>query len=200
MVRAGRYNFLSTLTQGSTKKEAAGDTMLLERCAKKFIPTSARIFIIVIVFFLTLSGIIDFFVVYNDHTIPIVDIPRSEIPTWISKNIPKDAIVLNSSYLYHPASIAGRSIFLGWPYFPWSSGYKENRMPIMNTMYESKDPSVFCPLLKKYNISFITVEDVSGNPDLPTITPSYFRSIAVPVFSSVNGTYIIYTTQSLCLK
>jgi len=165
-----------------------------------FATKAFRIFTIFIFFFLTLSGIIDFFVVYNDHTIPIVDIPRNEIPTWISENIPKDAIVLNSSYLYHPASIAGRSIFLGWPYFPWSSGYKENRMPIMKEMYENKDPNVFCPLLKKYNISYITVEEVSDNPDLPTINPSYFQTIAIPVFSSTNGTYAIYTTASLCPK
>jgi hypothetical protein len=171
----------------------------IKRCSKHlFICRFVYLFIGLLLLLLTLSGIIDFFVVYNDHTIPIVDIPRSEIPTWISENIPKDAIVLNSSYLYHPALIAGRSIFLGWPYFPWSSGYKENRMPIMKEMYENKDPNVFCPLLKKYNISYITVEEVSDNPDLPTIDPSYFQTIAIPVFSSANNTYAIYTTASLC--
>ncbi|MCJ7826314.1 hypothetical protein MUP56_01715, partial [Patescibacteria group bacterium] len=74
----------------------------------------------------------------------------------------------------------------------------ENRMPIMNMMYESKNPNVFCPLLKKYNISFITVEDVSGNPDLPTIDPSYFRSMAIPLFITNNGLYTLYSVESLC--
>jgi len=171
----------------------------IKRCSKHlFICRFVYLLIGLLLLLLTLSGIIDFFVVYNDHTIPIVDIPRSEIPTWISEHTPKDAIVLNSSYLYHPASIAGRSIFLGWPYFPWSSGYKENRMLIMNKMYESKDPNVFCPLLKKYNISYVTVEPVSGNPDLPTIAPSYFRSVDEPVFLTENNQYAIYSTDSLC--
>jgi len=153
-----------------------------------------------IILLLTLSGIIDFFAVINDQKLSIVDIPRNEIATWIAINTPKDAIFLNSSYLYHPASLAGRSIFLGWPYFPWSAGYKENRMPIMNTMYESKNPEVFCPLFHKYNISYITVENVSGNPALPTISPLYFRSVAAPVFSSAIGTYAIFTTDSLCFS
>lgn len=151
-----------------------------------------------IVFFLTLSGIIDFFVVANDHTIPIVDIPRNEIANWIATNTPKDAVFLNSSYLYHPASIAGRSIFLGWPYFPWSSGYKENRMPIMREMYESKDPNVFCPLFKKYDISFITVEDISGNPDLPTIYLSDYLNLFQPSFLNTAQSYAIFSTSSLC--
>ena len=149
---------------------------------------------------LTLSGIIDFFAVANDSKIPFVDIPRNEIATWIEGHTPTDAVILNTSYLYNPASIAGRSIFLGWPYFPWSAGYKENRMPVMKEMYESKDPNVYCPLFKKYNISYVTVEAVSGNPDLPTIAPSYFRSVATPVFSGNNGEYAIYTTHSLCIN
>lgn len=195
--RAGRYNFLSTLTQGSTRKNATENIMLLERCAKKFIPTSARIMIIIIVFFLTLSGVIDLFPVINDTVIPLSDIPKNEVATWINDNTPKDALFLNSSYLYHPASIAGRPIFLGWPYFPWSAGYSENRMPIMKTMYESRNPEVFCPLFENYHISYITVEPVSGNPDLPVIDPTYFRSVAVPVFSLPNS-YDIYTKEALC--
>lgn len=189
---------MSTLTQGSSPDTDLGNIMLLERCAKKFIPTSARICIILTFFFLTLSGIIDFFVIVNDQKIPVPDIPRNEIATWIEKNTPKNAIFLNSSYLYHPASIAGRSIFLGWPYFPWSAGYKENRMPIMRKMYESKDPQIFCPILEKYRISYITVEAVSGNPDLPTIDPAYFLSIASPQYQNANQTYLIFPSSSLC--
>ena len=147
---------------------------------------------------LTLSGIIDFFAIYNDRKIPIPDIPRNEVATWIQTNTPKDAVILNTSYLYNPASIAGRSIFLGWPYFAWSAGYEENRMPIMRQMYESKNPNIFCPLFQKYRISFVTVEAISGDRDLPTIDPVYFRSLAKPAFITENGSYAIYTTLSLC--
>jgi len=151
-----------------------------------------------IVFSLTLSGIIDFFAVANDQKMTVVDMPRSDTMLWIAQETPKDAIFLNTSYLYNPASIAGRSIFLGWPYFAWSAGYKENRMPIKKEIYESKDPAIFCPLLAKYNISYVTVEDVAGNQDDPTIELTYFRSITTPIFSNTNNTFDIYSTQSLC--
>jgi len=163
-----------------------------------FATIAFRIFTILIFLSLTLSGIIDFFAVANDSKIPVIDIPRNEIASWIKDHTPTDAVILNTSYLYNPASIAGRSIFLGWPYFPWSAGYKENRMPIMKEMYENKNPSVYCPLLNKYNISYVTVESVSGNPDLPTIDPGYFRSVDEPVFLTENNQYAIYSTNSLC--
>lgn len=159
---------------------------------------SKSVFFILLILSLTLSGIIDFFAIYNDRKIPIPDIPRNEIATWINTNTPKDAVILNTSYLYNPASIAGRSIFLGWPYFAWSAGYQENRMPIMRQMYESKNPNIFCPLFQKYRISFVTVEAISGDRDLPTIDPVYFRSLAKPIFITENGAYTIYTTASLC--
>jgi len=147
---------------------------------------------------LTLSGIIDFFAVANDNKIQMNDIPKHEIATWFATNTPKNAIILNTSYLYNPASIAGRSIFLGWPYFAWSAGYEEDRMPILKKMYETRDVTVFCSLIKKYAITHITVEKIVNDPDLPTIDPSYFRSITKPVFTDTKNTYDIYTKQALC--
>ena len=147
---------------------------------------------------LTLSGVIDFFVIANDTQGRISDIPANEVATWIAKNTPKNAIFLNSSYLYHPASLAGRSIFLGWPYFAWSAGYPENRMPIMDTMYETDNTAEVCALLHKYNISYITVEDVTNDVNLPVINLNDYLKKYTPVFTSKNGRYAIFTTLSRC--
>jgi len=169
-----------------------------KRAGQREIRLLLRTSVFFLIFFLSFSGIIDFFAVVNDQKISVVDIPKNDIANWIAKNTPKNTVILNSSYLFHPASIAGRNIFLGWPYFPWSAGYRENRMPVMNAMYESKRPEVFCPLFRKYNISYVTVEAVSGNPDLPNIDPSYFRSIAVPLYEHTDRGYQIYSTSAVC--
>ena len=147
--------------------------------------------------FLTLSGIIDLFPIINDPKYELVDMPKNETAQWIEKNTPKDTIFLNSSYMYHPASLAGRKIFLGWPYFPWSAGYKENRMPIMKTMYES-DKQIYCPLFQKYHISFISVENVFGNPDLPTINLETYLEKFTPIYLNANKSYAIFTAEELC--
>jgi hypothetical protein len=147
---------------------------------------------------LTLTGIIDFFVIYNDTKGSIPDIPANEVAAWIAANTPTSAIFLNSSYLYHPASLAGRPIFLGWPYFPWSAGYRENRMPIMDTMYETRNTNKRCSLLSRYQISYVTVEDVKNDTNLPKIDYAYFREHFTPVYVTKDDSYAIYTTEALC--
>ena len=165
-----------------------------------FIATLVTCFLSLVILTLTLSGIIDFFVVKNDTVGKVADIPSNEAAAWIAKNTPASAIFLNSSYLYHPASIAGRAIFLGWPYFPWSAGYKENRAPEMDIMYESHDPKQMCPVFAKYHISYITVEDVKNDNNLPRIDLAYFLHTYKPVFLSQNKRMAIFTTKDICEK
>jgi hypothetical protein len=163
-----------------------------------FLRQFVTLFLCCVIVLLTLSGVIDFFVITNDKTGSIADIPANEIATWIAKNTLPSAIFLNSSYLYHPASLAGRPIFLGWPYFPWSAGYKENRMPIMKTMYETRNTKIRCDLFTKYHISYVTVEDVKNDPNLPDIDYTYFRDHFTPVFTATGRHYAIYTAEELC--
>ncbi len=181
-----------TLVSFTRRVHALGFPMLL----RAFLYSLVLVFI----FFLTFSGIIDLFVIANDTKGTLSDIPANEVATWIANNTPVDATFLNSSYLYHPASIAGRRIFLGWPYFPWSAGYPENRMPVMDVMYETRNPKERCELLVKRNISHVTVEDVPNDYNLPKIELAYFLREYTPVFLSKSRTYAIFTTEELCRK
>jgi hypothetical protein len=147
---------------------------------------------------LTLSGVIDFFVVANDTKGAIADIPRNETATWIAQHTPPDAVFLNSNYLYHPASLAGRPIFLGWPYFAWSAGYEENRMPVMDTLYETRDTALRCDMLRKRNISYVTVENIQGDVNLPDIDMTYYLKTFTPAFVSRDQKYAIFTQEELC--
>lgn len=147
---------------------------------------------------LTLSGVIDFFVVKNDTIGSLKDIQADTRASWIAQNTPADAIFLNSNYLYHPASVAGRAIYLGWPYFAWSAGYPENRMPIMDAMYETRDPAVRCDLLKKRNISYITVENVENDVNLPRINLKEFLDTYTPIFLSSDKKYAIFSVSTIC--
>lgn len=148
---------------------------------------------------LTLSGVIDFFVIANDTLGSLSDIPKNVTATWITNNTPKDAVFLNSSYIFHPASLAGRAIFLGWPYFSWSAGYPDGRSAIMKKIYESKNPDIFCPLLQTNNISYVTVEDTRGDKNLPAIDPKYYKNTFRAAYTSQDGSFAIFQTKDLCL-
>lgn len=145
---------------------------------------------------LIFSGIIDFFPVYNDRYMTLQDLPANKIAMWIRDTTPPNAVFLNSSYFFHPASLAGRKIFQGWPYFTWSAGYTENRVQIMKQIYESHNPLVFCPLLTKYNISYLTAENIQDDINLPIIDPMQFTALAPPLYT--DGKLYIFSVSSLC--
>lgn len=119
---------------------------------------TGKVIAILIIFFLTLSGVIDFFAIKNDTLYQISDYPKNPDIVWIMKNISKNAVFLNSSYLYNPASLAGRKIYFGWPYFAWSLGYDTNsRFANVNKLFSDADLPSMCQTLKNEKINFIEV-------------------------------------------
>ncbi len=156
------------------------------------------IIVIFLVGFLTLSGLIDFFVVFNDTKGALSDIPANKTAAWIAKNTPKDAVFLNSSFLYHPASLAGRTIFLGWPYFAWSAGYDTNtRLTVMRQMYATEGPAKLCKLLKANHISYVSFQDRNAAQELVFREVTFQKNFR-EVFSDTDEGYRIYDVSTAC--
>ncbi len=129
---------------------------LIVRLWKKRI--AGKIASILLLFLLTLSGIIDLFPILNDTRLEIKDYPNDPSVSFILENTPKDSVFLNSSFLYDPASIAGRKIYLGWPYFSWSAGYDTSkRHNLMNDMFSSSDKDSACSALLSENIDYLEI-------------------------------------------
>ena len=160
---------------------------------------TAMVFVSVFTFFLTLTGLLDIFAIITDSCAHVPDIRSNPEARWFMENTPKDAVVLNSAFFYHPANIAGRKIFLGWAYFTVTAGYAHGeRGAIIIKIYAGENPDVYCPLLRNNNISYMTVEDnVNLGDDVP-INYKYFRNNFKPAYVSANGKYAIYVTEQLC--
>ena len=122
------------------------------------------------IFLMIFGGIIDFFPIYNDNKISIEDYKRNGEAEWILNNTKPDAIFLNTTFLYNPASLAGRKIFLGWPYFAWSQGYNtEKRGEDLRKMLGAQNKDTACKLLRLNNIDYIEIK--IQNPPDPNIPP-----------------------------
>ena len=152
-----------------------------------------------LIFFLILSGIIDFFPIKNDIFVAIEDAPKNEDILWIKENTPPDATFLNSSYLYHPASLAGRKIFLGWPYFSWSAGYDATKRGrewknILETSTSGKN--FVCNFLIANNIQFISLE--KNEPENVTIDLSFWKNNFTMVYTNPNTALTIYDVSKSC--
>lgn len=154
---------------------------------------------IITIFFLIFSGIIDFFSIKQDSFMTVSDYPKNTDIQWIIKNTPRNSIFLNTSYLYDQASIAGRKIFLGWPYFSWSLGYDTNlRSSLMKQMLGSQDKKTLCIMLKYNKINYIEINGNNLNdPNLPKVSPMLQFNL-VPIYNNFQTNYKIYSVLEIC--
>lgn len=153
-------------------------------------------FVLVIILLLTLSGIIDFFPILNDAKITLKDYPVNKNISWIIKNTKKDAVFLNNQYLYNDASIAGRKIFLGWPYFAWSQGYDtQKRDDIRKNLLSTKNLEYFCTESLKHKLNYV---DINLGSDDAIVNKEFFDNNFKKVYENTNDKFIIYNINSKC--
>jgi hypothetical protein len=146
---------------------------------------------------LTASGVVDYFAVINDNDGKMNDIAANPDATWILNHTKPDAVFLNTTWFYHPASMAGRSIFSGYPYFTWSYGYnKDKREDIARSIYEARDKITACRIAYENNISYVETNGLKGEYVSPNIT--LWQTAFVPAYR--NESFIIYDMNMDCTK
>jgi len=152
-----------------------------------------------LIFLLVLSGIIDFFPIKNDVYMKIEDAPKNQDVLWIKENTPPDAVFLNSSYLYHPANLAGRKIFLGWPYFSWSAGYDtgergRERDSVLGASTPDRDS--VCDFLTAKGIQFVSFG--RSEPENFVAHTSFWENNFTMVYTNPNNGLSIYDVSKSC--
>jgi len=152
----------------------------------------------VFLLFLTLSGVIDLFPIVNDTYIEIKDVKNNEAATFISKNTPRNSVFLNSSFLYDPASLAGRKIFLGWPYFSWSAGYNTDlRYQNLKKYLSPISKGALCSSLFKEGIDYIEIQNPTPLEEV-TINYSFFDNNFDRIYYDEDQNISIYQVSSSC--
>jgi len=153
-------------------------------------------FVLITIFFLILSGIINFFPIYNDSKITIKDYPKNENINWIIHNTKSESVFLNNQYLYDNASLAGRKIFLGWPYFAWSQGYDTlSRDNLRKDLLNTENLTYFCKAVNEYNLNYVGIE--TRLKEIP-VNLDFFNKNFDKVFKNSKDGYVIYKTELGC--
>jgi len=157
-----------------------------------------RLITIVFIFLLIFSGIIDFFPVLNDTKIVLADYKDNPDILWIMKNTKPNSVFLNTQYLYDNASLAGREIFFGWPYFAWSSGYNTNeRGKMRDQLLTTANKSYACALLRRNKINYIEVNPLNSDKNIPEVSNMYLKTF-VPVYKDGVTGYEILDVENNC--
>lgn len=146
---------------------------------------------------LTLGGLIDLFPVINDRYLSISDAPDNpDISYFLS--LPPKSVVLNSYWFYHPASLAGKSIYNGYSYFTWSHGYDQiSREKSAVEIYLSHDKNTVCSRLLAAHIDYV---EISPNHE-PFISPEpgLWQYILMPDFYNPKSGITVYSVSKNCL-
>ena len=146
---------------------------------------------------LVLGGIVDFFPVLNDNYGSISDYPVNPNVKFFVEQTAPNSVVLNSWWLDHPASVAGRKIYQGYPYFTWSYGYDQStREKNALQIYRASSKSAACKLLRLRGISYV---ELNNHPEA-FIQPNFslWRTQFVSIYSNPASGVNVYSVSQNC--
>ncbi|MDR1913709.1 MAG: hypothetical protein LBQ68_04390 [Clostridiales bacterium] len=124
---------------------------------------------IVIVAFMTITGIIDIFTIKNldgpNRSAIVQD--QSAYSKWLKQNTKPEEIFFSYWDGVDEIYFAGRKEFYGWPYYAWSGGYDTNgREEIFNEIVTTQDEERLRELINDNKLSYIVVDPeflINGN-------------------------------------
>ncbi len=175
----------------------AAARLITDRVRKPVVTAVARSFFLVALLIpLTLSGIIDLFPVINDYRGIVADVGTDPTATYLAAHTVPDAVIANSTWFYHPASLAGRAIYSGYTYFTWSYGYDQDvRERNLTALYRAPDRAALCGALSQTPVSVIELDDMPEDYLLPN--RDLWQSLPA-VFEDTRDHRILYTRSMLC--
>jgi hypothetical protein len=142
---------------------------------------------------------IDLFPILNDRIGLSPDYPHHPTATWILNNTPPRSRFLTTTYFYHPASLAGRYLFLDYGYFNWSLGYDEaKRRHFVRALFDQTlTHATACRQLAYYGLDYLLLSP--GKGEVSTLDPHDLPLLqqSTPIYSSLDG-YTIYSVKALC--
>lgn len=150
----------------------------------------------VIVASLTLSGVIDFFPIINDAKGSVADIAANPDARYIVNHTAPEDVIANSTWFYHPASIAGRSVYSGYTYFTWSYGYSQSeRERQLIHIYTAQSLRDLCDTLTGYNIAFV---ELAPRPESYLSPNRILWNSLTADYENPDTQLKIYSRRSLC--
>lgn len=160
----------------------------------------ARVSAIVILVALTFSGLVDFFPILNDPKYAIPDWSVRPVAQWLKTNTPPNSVILTTTYLYHPASLAGRKIFLDYGYFAWSLGYNDQaRRVLLPELFGQFDSIVgWCQAMQGQKLTAVVVSPGEGElGETVLVRDSFMVTQLAPTTTTEDG-YQVYLVNNYC--
>lgn len=153
-----------------------------------------------VVSIMSFSGVLDLAPIINDRLIPLADAAQSNTQQWILHNTPKQSVFLSSHKFYNPASLAGRLLYFGYSYFPWSMGYDiADREAFTREIFAPTTSfQKSCDMLVERDIDYVIISSGAGEiGDTNVQVSSIVRSFK-PAYRNETESHTIYSVSNNC--
>ncbi len=152
---------------------------------------SVKPLVIILVVCLTASGIADVFPVIHNHFLYQQDYPQSKTQQWIMTHTAPNSIFLSNLYIFNPASVVGRKLFLDYGYFNWSMGYKDGeRRQLLKQFYSPTIARLeLCTLLTDNQINYVHFANTHGKQEYDVQFSTLFTQFT-PTYTTESDEYI----------
>ncbi len=167
------------------------------RPGRKMAGAAGKITAVVLLFFLTVTGVVDLITLYNMNLSHRALKFETDDPVllWAVENTGPQEIFVTDKWCIHPILLAGRKIFYGWPYFAWSAGYDTyTREQIVNQIYGGQEINRVKELIRENNISYIVLEDGNRNSRDYTLNERLLRDHFTLVYEDYGRRIAVFRT------
>jgi hypothetical protein len=135
----------------------------------------SKILSLIILFFITFSGILNFLVAKNDVQTKIIDYKNNSFMTWVSNNLSKKAIILTNGDIYDPISLIGNKVFLTRPYYVFLYGGDiSKRLDERKTILNGLSDKNIREILRLEDIEYVIIYERGFAPNLLPVNNDYF--------------------------
>lgn len=153
-----------------------------------------------LILMLTLSGIADSIPFINNHYHFIDDFPNSQIIQYIKKETAPESVFLTNTYIYNPASLAGRKMYIDYGYFNWSMGYPDReRRETLKTLFSANiSQEDLCKQVSEFSLDYLLISPGRGSPDTDVkIETSQILRYSTLIHSTQDG-HEVYDIKKNC--
>ena len=146
------------------------------------------------------GGLVDLIPIKNER-IYTVGVTGDALYDWVSTQTPPSAVFLTDLVVVHGILIAGRKVYLGWPYYAWSAGYDTtSREAWYRDLFALRSPRELVSRLQAAGIDYVAIDDgLRNRGEAPKVNEELYQADFRTVFSDPDNHYghlIIYQVPS----
>ena len=158
--------------------------------ARRVLRVPARLAVISLVAVIVAGGVIDLIPVKNQR-IYEVGLTGDRLYEWVRTETRPNDVFLSDIFVVHGILLAGRRLYLGWPYYAWSAGYAaRGREQLYRDLFALRSPRELVRRLQAAGIDYVAFDDgLRDRGFAPRLNEEIYREHMEAVFTDPDNTY-----------